>query len=518
MLVYTYGAKCIGIDAVKVTVETDIRNGIGIHLVGLADTAVKESLLRTVNALQALDYRIPGKKIIINLAPADLHKKGSGYDLTIALGILAASGQVDVPLLDRFIVMGELGLDGSLRPFPGGLSIAEMAREDGFLGCIFPIESAIEAAEIDGIDIYGVRNISEALAVLSGSLEASSLLIRNSELFRSRHSADNSFRKEEKTLDFEDIVGQESARRGVEIAAAGGHNIALVGPPGAGKSSIAKALAGILPPMTRKESLLTSKIYSISGLENLQDGLITSRPVRAPHCSASLPSLVGGGNGDNLIPGEVSLANGGVLFLDEFAQMPRSVIEALRGPLEDREVTVSRLRSKVTFPASFMLVVATNPCPCGYWGEGDRCTCTPGQRISYLSKLSGPILDRIDIQLWLHPLSPVEMRTRLRSESSASIAKRVVAARDIQNIRFKGEPISVNAEMGNKMIEKYCPLSEECKITLNGLTERLGLSMRSYMRIVRVARTIADLDAEADIKPAHLLEAAGYRFLDKQIK
>lgn len=518
MLVYTYGAKCIGIDAVKVTVETDIRNGIGIHLVGLADTAVKESLLRTVNALQALEYRIPGKKIVINLAPADLHKKGSGYDLTIALGILAASGQVDLPLLDKYIVMGELGLDGSLRPFPGALPIAEMAAQEGFLGCIFPVGSAMEASETENVEIYGINTLTEALSVLSGSIDASSFLIRNSEAFRKRRLIRESRNTDGSFLDFSDIVGQESARRGVEIAAAGGHNIALVGPPGAGKSSIAKALAGILPPMTRKESLLTSKIYSVSGLDSLQNGLITRRQVRAPHYSASLPSLIGGGNGDNVIPGEVSLANGGVLFLDEFGQMPKSVIEALRGPLEDRTVTISRLRAKVTFPASFMLVAASNPCPCGYWGEGDRCSCTPAQRMAYISKLSGPILDRIDLQIWMHPLSPAEMKARSRSESSGEIAGRVVAAREIQRCRFEGEAISVNAEMGNRMIEKYCPLSEECKDALNGLTEHLGLSMRSYLRIIKVARTIADLDGCRDIEVAHLMEAAGYRFLDKQIR
>jgi len=519
MLVRVLGAKCIGIDAVVVTVEVEIDRGIGIHLCGLADVAVKESLLRTTTALQALGYRIPGKKIVINLAPADLRKNGSGYDLPIAVGIIAASGQVLMPELGQYVIMGELGLDGSVRPIPAALPFAELAGKEGCRGVILPLESALEAADFEDTQVYGVRNLPDVIRILGNSDNCSDLLVRSSrEYAHIKTSSSTSNGRSGCTVDFADIIGQEEAKRAVEIAAAGGHNIIMIGSPGSGKSSLAKAMAGILPPMTKEESIVTSKIYSVSGFGNLQNGLITRRPVRAPHYSASLPSLIGGGNGDNLFPGEVSLANGGVLFLDEFGQMPRNVIEALRGPLEDRQVTVSRLRAKVSFPASFMLVVATNPCPCGYWGEGDRCICTPGQRIAYLSKLSGPILDRIDIQLWLHPLLPGEMRTIGSSESSASIAKRVSAARDIQNRRFEGENIALNAEMNNRMIEKYCPLSEECKATLSDLTETMGLSMRSYLRIIKVARTIADLDAKKDINPGHLLEAAGYRFLDKQIR
>ena len=396
MLTHIHGAKCIGIDAVEVTVEIDIDRGIGIHLVGLADVAVKESLLRTTTALEALGFRIPGKRIVINLAPADLRKNGSGYDLPIAVGIIAASGQRDLPRAGRFILMGELGLDGSVRPIPGALPFAEMARDAGFEGIILPAESALEAAEFKDMQVYGVEGLGDVVRVLEGQQDCRDLLVWNTQRYRKAHRARMAARQDGPDVDFSDIIGQEGAKRGIEIAAAGGHNIMMIGAPGAGKSSLAKALAGILPPMTMEEALVTSKIYSVAGKSSPQDGLIRRRPFRAPHYSASLAAIVGGGGGDNILPGEVSLANNGVLFLDELGQMPKSVIEALRGPIEDRRVSISRLKAKVEFPSSFMLVGASNPCPCGYWGEGDRCTCTPTQRTSYLSKLSGPILDRID--------------------------------------------------------------------------------------------------------------------------
>lgn len=510
MLVNIYGAKCIGIDAVRVTVELEIDRGIGIHLVGLADVAVKESLLRTTTALCSLGFRIPGRKIVINLAPADLHKNGSGYDLPIALGILAASGQQELPELGRFIIMGELGLDGSLRSIPGALPIAELAAKEGFAGCILPRDSALEAVEVEGINLFGAANLMDVIRILSESGECQDLLARNNV---PAYSSDGTGRSDD-IMDFADIIGQEGAKRGMEIAAAGGHNLIMIGSPGAGKSSLAKALTGILPPMSKEEALVTSKIYSVSGRNGKRVGMIRTRPFRAPHYSASLPAIIGGG-ADTIIPGEVSLAQNGVLFLDEVAQMPRSVMEALRGPLEDRKVCVSRLRSKIELPASFMLVAASNPCPCGYWGDGDRCNCSPGQRIRYISRLSGPLMDRIDIQLWLRRVDPSALLGRGKAEPSSVIAERVCQARKIQEERFASEDIFTNAEMGNKLIERYCPLDEECLDTLSSLMKNTGISMRAYFRIIRVARTIADLEGGRDIRPEHLLEAAGYRFLDK---
>ena len=516
MLTHIHGAKCIGIDAVEVTVEIDIDRGIGIHLVGLADVAVKESLLRTTTALEALGFHIPGKRIVINLAPADLRKNGSGYDLPIAVGIIAASGQRDLPRAGQFILMGELGLDGSVRPIPGALPFAEMARQAGFEGIILPAESALEAVEFKEMQVYGVEGLGEVVRILEGQEDCQDLLIWNTQRYRRAHRARMGARKEDVGVDFADIIGQEGAKRGVEIAAAGGHNIIMVGAPGAGKSSLAKAMAGILPPMTMAEALVTSKIYSVAGKGSPQDGLIRRRPFRAPHYSASLAAIVGGGGGDSIQPGEVSLANNGVLFVDEVGQMPKSVIEALRGPIEDRRVSISRLKAKVEFPASFMLVAASNPCPCGYYGEGDRCTCTPTQRQNYLSKLSGPILDRIDLHVWMHPVPADRIVRAQKAEPSEAVAARVLKARIAQKHRFATETIVTNAEMNNRQIGQYCPLNEACRTTLENLMAKTGFSMRAYFRIIKVARTIADLEGSTDIRPAHLLEAASYRFLDRQ--
>ena len=544
MLINIQCAKCIGIDAVPVTVEVDIATGIGIHLVGLADAAIKESLLRTITSLQSLGFRIPGRKIVINLAPADMHKKGSGYDVPIALGIIAASGQRDLPLLKDYIVMGELGLDGSVRPVPGALPIAELASRKGLKGCILPTKSALEAVEYEGIEIYGMEDLADALCILAGEEPREHLLVSNILMAQTKkqmalqpnaqdietwpgpqsRDTSESGDKERNYMDFSEIIGQEGAKRGVEIAAAGNHNVILIGSPGSGKSSLAKAMAGILPKLNLEESLQTSKIYSVAGLGYCGGGLIKTRPFRSPHYSASVAALLGGGS-DNIMPGEISLAHNGILFMDEFCETPKRVLEMLRAPMEDRKVTISRLRSKVEYPADFMLVAATNPCPCGYWGEGDKCTCTPARRMAYLSKLSGPIMDRIDVQLWVSRVDARKLVNKKKAESSATIAARVLKAREIQMKRFAQEnakaespeqKIFCNSSMNNRQIEKYCPLSAECRTLLERIIERFGLSARACSRIIKLARTIADLAECPDILPEHISEAAGYRFLDKQ--
>jgi len=514
MIVNIHGAKCLGISAIPVTIEVNITLGIGIHLVGLADAAVKESLLRTVTALQAGGFHVPGKKIVINLAPADLHKQGSGYDVPIALGIIAASAQRALPGLEKYLIMGELGLDGSIRPVSGTLPMVELAMRLGYKGCILPLSSALEAVDYTGAEVYGVQTLKDVLLILEEAEDPSGLLIWNTPAYKEAMSKMAS--TPVTYMDFADIVGQEGAKRGAEIASAGQHNLLLVGAPGSGKSSIAKALAGILPPMTLEESMITSKVYSVAGRSGGGLGLMRQRPFRAPHISASRAAMLGGGSGDNILPGEVSLATGGVLFLDEFCEAPKSTLEALRGPLEDRHVTISRLKAKVEYPASFMLVAASNPCPCGYWGEGDRCTCSPGQRLSYISKLSGPIMDRIDLQLWIHPVETSALVRGGKAEPSAAIAARVLKAREIQQERFRGTGIFCNAEMNAKQLERFCPLSDECKDLLEKLIDRLSLSARAYTRIVKIARTIADLSASPYILPPHLSEAASYRFLDRR--
>ena len=514
MLVYIHGAKCLGIEAVPVIIEVQIQLGVGIHLVGLADAAVKESLLRTVTALQAKGFHVPGRKIVINLAPADLHKQGSGYDVPIALGIIAASGQRNLKALDKYLIMGELGLDGSVRPVSGTLPMVELALRQGFRGCILPEESALEAVDYANVEIYGVRTLEDVLRVLEEEEDPSDLLIWNSVLYKKALEAAAKPRRE--YMDFADIIGQEGARRGVEIACAGQHNLLLIGAPGSGKSSIAKALAGILPPMSLEESAITSKVYSVAGRSSGSLGFIRTRPFRAPHISASKAAMLGGGSGDNILPGEVSLATNGVLFLDEFCEAPKSMLESLRGPLEDRKVTISRLKAKVEYPASFMLVAASNPCPCGYYGEADRCSCTPSQRMTYLSKLSGPIMDRIDLQLWMHPVETSALVRGGKAEPSEAIAARVLKAREIQRARFAGTGIFCNAEMNSKQLEKYCVLDDTCKDLLENIIDRLGLSARAYTRIIKIARTIADLADAAQIQPAHLSEAALYRFLDRR--
>ena len=517
MLINIHAARCIGIDAVPVTVEIDVTAGIGIHLVGLADAAVKESLLRTITALQSMGFRIPGKKIVINLAPADMHKKGSGYDVPIALGIIASSGQMDLPLLSDFMIMGELSLDGGIRKVPGSLPIVELAARLGLKGCVLPVDSAMEAIEYGSVEVYAVSDLRDVLRILAGEEPCDDLKVtaRKTEYMQREQEGFIEASKMSAHMDFSEIIGQEGAKRGVEIACAGGHNVIMIGSPGSGKSSLAKAMAGILPPMTLEESVQTSKIYSVAGKGNPLGGLMRTRPFRSPHYSASVAALLGGGS-DTILPGEISLAHNGILMIDEFCEAPKKILEVLRAPMEDRKVIISRLKSKVEFPADFMLVAAANPCPCGFYGEGDRCTCSPSRRIAYISRLSGPIMDRIDIQIWMHPIESRKLVERPSAEPSAVVAQRVLKARDIQRRRFAEEDIFCNAAMSNRMIEKYCPLDDGCKILLERLIDRMGLSARACTRIIKLARTIADLAGVPDILPEHISEAAGYRFLDRQ--
>ena len=509
MLYKTFCVTCIGIDAVTVTVEVDVTPGVGIHLVGLPDSAVRESLLRVFTALGSYGFRVPGRKIVVNLAPADIRKEGSAFDLAIALGIIAVSGDVTMPHLSEYILMGELALDGSIRPVPGALPAAIHAKEEGFRGCILPKESAVEACDIRDIQILGVDRLSQVIELLTaeaGSPVIGKYLVKPSPV--SEPDRDTGLPN-----DFRYVKGQKVAKRGLEIAAAGGHNLILSGSPGSGKTLLASCLPSILPPMTAEESLQTSKIYSIAGEKWRGPGLMKERPFRAPHHSASLSSLVGGG--PSARPGEISLAHNGVLFLDEIAEFPKHVLEALRQPVEDGRVTISRVKYKVEYPSDFMLIASMNPCPCGYYGDpSGRCNCTQTAIERYVSKLSGPMLDRMDMQIFVRRVSSEELVENELAESSADIAARVVAARKIQAERFRKENIFTNSQMNVEQLRRHCNIGEVEKRFLKGMVDKMNLSARAYGRILKLSRTIADLDGDNFISLQHISEAVQYRNFD----
>lgn len=508
MFVKSHGSAVLGIDALPIAAEVNITAGIGMYLVGLPDNAVRESQERIRAAFENCSYKMSGKKVVVNLSPADIRKEGSAYDLTIALGILAATEQLPAERLSRYIVMGELSLDGSVLPVRGALPMALAARDKGFAGVILPRQNAPEAAVVSSIDVYGISHLREVVDFLRGDRELEPVQADTQALLLQQGGAYEA--------DFSDVKGQRVAKRALEIAAAGGHNVLMIGSPGSGKTMLARRLPSIMPPMTLDEALETTKIHSVAGRIGAGSGLIGQRPFRSPHHLTSRVALIGGGSTPQ--PGEISLAHNGVLFLDELPEFGRTLIETLRQPMEEGRVTVSRAKYTVEYPADFMLIAAMNPCPCGYYGHPSReCVCSQSAVYQYMNRISGPVLDRIDLHVHVSPLSFSELYGERPEESSATIRLRVVAARATQQARFAGLPIHCNASMGSKQIRAFCPLPAESETMLRRAMERMHLSARAYDRIVKVARTIADLAGEARIAPAHIAEAIRYRSLDREL-
>jgi len=515
MLVKTLSACVQGLQATAVTIEVNVTSGMHFVLVGLPDNTVKESHERITAAIQNSGFCVPPRNITINLAPADIRKEGSGFDLPMAIGILATEGIVSTDLLDRYMMVGELSLDGSLMPIRGALPIAIKARQMGFEGLIVPEANICEAAVVDRLKVYGAKDIRQIVDFLNGQPALSPTLIDTRAEFYSRQS--------QFEFDFADVRGQEQVKRALEIAAAGGHNLIMVGPPGSGKSMMAKRLPSILPPLSLHESLETTQIHSVAGTLPDKCSLIAQRPFRSPHHTISQVALVGGGQ--NPQPGEISLAHNGVLFLDELPEFSRSVLEVLRQPLEDRIINISRAKYSVTFPASFMFVASMNPCPCGYFGDPlHHCTCTPGRIQQYMSKISGPLLDRIDIHCEIQAVPFAQLSQMQPGESSASIRERVIRAREIQTERFshlplgegrEGSRIHCNAQMTEKMLHQFAEPDAKSLEMLRLAMERLKLSARAYTRILKVARTIADLAGSEKVESSHIAEAIGYRNLDR---